>query len=229
MESLFTELVGEYGLPAHAVPMAPAELDALAERLPPELLAFWREYGLGTWLNGKFQFCRRADYAELVEQIFEDDPDLLPSATYMVGFSAFGELLLWNEQHKRVVVDLLWLTARVDAFDVREPGDPTHFSITTPLSMLDFEGSFDVFEQDEAARPLFARALARLGPLDLGQCYGFVPMLAFGGSAKLDRIERLDAEIHFSLLADAGRCRVMAVQTPGGHPAPLRYLGSDTE
>ena len=147
----------------------------------------------------------------------------------MVGFSAFGQLLLWNEQHKRVVVNLPRLTARVDAFDVRKPGDPTHFSLATPLSLVGNEGSFDVFEQDEVAEPLFARTLARLGPLDLGQCYGFVPMLALGGSAKLDRIERLDAETHFSLLADAGRCSVMAVQTPGGHPAPLRELGSDAE
>ena len=206
--------------------MAPAELDALAGRLPPDLLAFWKEYGLGTWLDGKFQFCRPADYADLVEQIFADDPDFLPSATHMVGFSAFGELLLWNEQHKRVVVDLPWLTARVDALDAQEPGDPTHFPIATPLYRLDREGSFDVFEQTDAADPLFTRALARLGPPDLGQCYGFVPMLALGGSAKLDRIERLDAAVHFSLLAGAGPCRLMVVQTPNGNETLLRYLGS---
>ncbi len=226
MIGMFTTLVGKYGPPANAVPMAPAELDALAGRLPPELLAFWREYGLGVWLDGKFQFCRPADYAELVEQIFEDDPDFLPSATHMVGFSAFGQLLLWNEQHERVLVDLPRLGARVDAFDVREPGDPIHFPIAVPLYLLGYEGSFDVFEQDEAARPLFTRALARLGPLDLGQCYGFVPMLAFGGSAKLDAIERLDAAVHFSLLVGAGRCRVMVVQTLGKNPTASRYLGS---
>ena len=229
MAIAFNILLDAFGPPVNAVPMAPAELEALAGRLPPELLAFWREYGLGMWLDGKFQFCRPTDYADLVRQIFEDDPDLLPSATHMVGFSAMGQLLLWNEQHKRVEVDLPWLTARVDAFDARKPGGPTHFSLVTPLSHLDHEGSFDVFEQTDAAEPLFARARARLGPLDLGQCYGFVPMLALGGSAKLDRIERLDAEIHFSLLAGAGRCRVMAVQTPGGYPTPLRELGSDSE
>ena len=226
MDSLLVELVGDYGPLANAVPMAPAELEALAGRLPQELLAFWREYGVGTWLNGKFQFCRPADYADLVEQIFAGDPDLLPSATHMVGFSAFGELLLWNEQHERVLVDLPRLAARIRAFDVRKPTDPAHFLLTTPLSLLGREGSFDVFEHDAAAEPLFARALARLGPLDLGQCYGFVPMLAFGGSARLDRIERLDATVHFSLLAGAGPCRVMAVQTPGGYPTPVRYLGS---
>ncbi len=225
MISMFTRLVGKYDPPAKAVPMAPAELDALAGRLPSDLLVFWQEYGLGMWLDGKFQFCRPADYAELVEQIFADDPDLQPSATHMVGFSAFGELLLWNEQHKRVLVDLVWQVARVDAFDAREPGDPTHFPITTPLSRLDHEGSFDVFEQDDVADPLFDRALARLGPLDLGQCYGFVPMLAFGGSATLDRIERFDAAVHLSLLAGAGRCRLMVVQTPNGNETLLRHLG----
>ena len=77
MTSMFTKLVDKYGIPANAVPMAPAELDALAGQLPPELLAFWREYGLGMWLNGKFQFCHPADYADLVEQIFAGDPDFL--------------------------------------------------------------------------------------------------------------------------------------------------------
>ena len=228
MVSVFTALIGRYGPPVKAVPMAPGDLDVLAGRLPPELLAFWREYGLGMWLNGKFQFCRPADYADLVDQIFEDDPDLLPSNTHMVGFSAFGELLLWNEQHKRVLVDLVWLTARVRAFDARKPDAPAGFPIATPLSRLGYEGSFDVFEQTDAAEPLFARALARLGPPDLGQCYGFVPMLALGGSAKLDRIERLDASVHFSLLAGAGPCRLMVVQTLGGNETLLRYLGSAT-
>ena len=138
----------------------------------------------------------------------------------------FGQLLLWNEQHERVLVDLPRLGARVDAFDVREPDDPPHFPIAVPLYLLGYEGSFDVFEQDDAAEPLFARALARLGPPDLGQCYGFVPMLALGGSAKLDRIERLDAAVHFSLLAGAEPCWLMAVQRLGGHPTPLRYLGA---
>ena len=226
MEDDFVELVGKYGPPANAVHMPPAELDALEGRLPQELLAFWRKYGLGSWLNGKFQFCRPADYADIVEQIFDNDPDLLPSVTHLVGFSAFGELLLWNEKYQMALVNLSRLVARVDAFDALEPGDPSYFPMTTPLFRLDFGHSFDVFEQDDAAEPLFARALARLGPPDLGQCYGFVPMLALGGSAKLDRIERLDAAVHFSLLAGAGPCRLMAVQTLGGNETLLRYLGS---
>ena len=41
MASEFTELVVDYGAPANAVPMASGELDALAGRLPPELLVFW--------------------------------------------------------------------------------------------------------------------------------------------------------------------------------------------
>ena len=139
MTSVFNALVDKYGAPTNAVSIAPAELDALAGRLPPELLEFWQKYGLGMWLNGKFQFCRPADYADIVEQIFEGDPDLLPPATHLVGFSAFGELLLWNEQHKRVLVDLVWLTARVRAFDARAPDAPTRFPIATPLSRLVYE------------------------------------------------------------------------------------------
>ncbi len=226
MASVLTALVGRYGPPADAVPIDPAELDALAGRLPPELVAFWREYGLGTWLGGKFQFCWPAEYAPLVEQVFADDADLSPAFTHVIGFSAFGELLVWNERHERVLVDLPRLVARVPAFDTREPDGPAHFPVATPLARLDRKGSFDVFEQDDAAEPLFDRVRARLGPLSLGQCYGFVPALALGGSARLDAIERLDAGTHLSLLAEAGRCRVMVVRTADGIETPLRELGA---
>lgn len=225
MSSIFDLLVRKYGTPTLPTRPLAAQLDALAGHLPPDLVAFWQRQGIGLWLDGKFQFCLPSDYAPLVARIFADDPDFAPAATHLVGFSAFGQLLIWNEKYQRLLVDLLDLEALVPALNAREAGDPENFPIATPLSRLDRKGSFDVFEQNNAAEPLFDRARARVGPPKLGECYGFFPALAFGGNASLDRIARVDALTHFTFLADAGRCRLMAVLRSDEDVTLLRHLG----
>ena len=54
---------------------------------------------------------------------------------------------------------------------------------------------------DADGNDLFARALARLGPLRHDEMYGFVPALAFGGPATLDRLQKVNAVEHLLLLA----------------------------
>ena len=225
MASLFDRLLQRYGAPEPAVRPAPAELDALAGRLPDELVALWREHGIGLWLGGKFQFCKPPLYAPVVERVFGGDQEFSPARTHVVGFSAFGELLVWSEQHDRVLVDLPFLTVRAPKFDAREADDPDRFPLATPLSRLDREGSFDVFERNEQAKPLFQRARVKLGQLALGECYGFVPALAIGGSGTLKQVQRLDALTHLTFLAELGRCRLMASREVGGDEIAVREIG----
>ena len=48
---------------------------------------------------------------------------------------------------------------------------------------------------------LFDEARETLGDLEANEMYGFVPALVLGGSATLDRLQRLDAEVHLILLS----------------------------
>jgi hypothetical protein len=61
-------------------------------------------------------------------------------------------------------------------------------------------------------KPLFERALARLGALDHDTLYGFVPALALalGGEARLDRLQKLDADVHLDILSQVTAVQVMA-------------------
>ena len=226
MASLFDRLLRRYGAPELATRPTPADLEGLAGRLPDELVALWREHGIGLWRGGKFQFSLPSDYAPVVERVFGGDQEFSAAQTHVVGFSAFGELLIWSEQHDRVLVDLPLLTVRAPKFDAREADDPDWFPIATPLSRPDREGLFDVFERNEEAKPLFERARARLGQLALGECYGFVPALAIGGSGTLKQVQRLDALTHLTFLAELGRCRLLASREVGGEEVALREIGS---
>jgi hypothetical protein len=62
---------------------------------------------------------------------------------------------------------------------------------------------------DDNNRPLFDRAVKKLGLLDAGQIYGLVPALALGGSCDLEHLEKVDAVTHMIVLAQLGERQIM--------------------
>ena len=77
-------------------------------RLPDSLLDFWAAHGFGLWLDGYFQFCNPQRYRPIIEMVLGNDPDFKPYRSHVVGFSAFGGLLVWNEDYRIMDVDILY-------------------------------------------------------------------------------------------------------------------------
>ena len=204
----FERLVERYGIPEQAYRPSSAEFQALDGHVPDDLLAFWQAHGIGLWEKGRFQFCLPQRFAPVVNRIFANDCEILPNETHVIGYSAFGNLLVWNEVHQRLLIDLLML--EVDVPKLRRNKQGQDYPLTVPLVRLGAsETTFDVFEDTETAEPLFKRAMAKLGALEPGQCYGFFPAPAFGGRQTLDHLQRVGAREHFSFLADLDRFRLI--------------------
>lgn len=225
MSGRYEELLDDLGPPAFAVPLEDQELEALSGKLPSDLLDFLKTYGVGMWNKGKFQFCQPICFAPLVERIFAGDKQLRPEETHVVGYSAFGELLAWNERFEQVLISLPKLEVRSDVIVDSQWAGKCHLTFELELLTM-MEGAFDFIEQTDEADYLFDRALARLGQLNLGECYGFVPALALGGRALLKNLERLDALVHFSILADLGPCQLVEGPTVDKPFTVVRTIGA---
>ncbi|MBS0980307.1 hypothetical protein JK174_05830 [Acetobacter thailandicus] len=92
------------------------------DKLPDDLILFWREHGVGTWLSGKFQFCIPSDYSEIVDILFSGDPEIIPEKTHIIGYSAFGHLVIWNEDFQTCEINLPYLTMRIPKSDFNKFG-----------------------------------------------------------------------------------------------------------
>ena len=57
---------------------------------------------------------------------------------------------------------------------------------------------FDI--QDESGQPLFEHALARLGPLEPDEVYGFEPAIVLGGKIRLENLAKLELDAHLTIL-----------------------------
>jgi len=198
--------------------------DALVERYaglaPERLLRVWRTLGLGTSHGGLVQFCDPEDHASTLEEILGRDAELRPAESLVYAHTAFGKLFVWNARWQAVIVNLLprW----VIPFSARTPPPEAdrELRLNSELASL---GPATCDLRDTHGKPLFERAVKKLGPLSFGEVYGFFPALALGGEAELAKLRRVRAREHFSILAQLGGYSVMdASKVP---PQVVRALG----
>jgi len=223
MDRNFEYLVKKAGRPAKAEPFLPEEATRLRGKLPDGLLAMWTECGIGSWGHGRFQFCRPDRYGGVVTELLREDPEFSPEWTHVVGFSAFGTLLLWHEQWQVMQVDLVYLRARASKYrDGWTPSAPD-VAIVSALTTAARRDAFELYEDAPGTPPMFERCAERYGELELGECYGLFPALALGGAAHIANIRRVSALEHFAILAGLGRTTLMRYE--GTRAIAVRELG----
>jgi hypothetical protein len=197
-----------------------ADAGRYSGKVPEGVLEFWGEIGLGLFWDGYFQLCDPATYQPLINAIFEKDEQIRGERTYALGFSAFGEIFAWNDDHRDLTIDLVngqvscpWLVEK------EEDVDP-NIAILTNLLLAD-GAAFDVV--DAKGKGLFKSARSRLGDLKMGQIYGFKPILALGGNRSVDNLAIYDAFAHMSILSQATDLKLM--NNAAFPPKPIRLLG----
>ncbi|WP_420103615.1 GAD-like domain-containing protein [Bosea sp. (in: a-proteobacteria)] len=216
----FEYFLERFGRPVGGGALDEAVRAAYRGKVPDSLTDFWEEVGIGLVLDGYFQLCDPRRYAPVVERLFGADPQLDAARLHLLGFSAMGSLLLWHEIHRAVRVRLPNGEAVARDLLRGDGGGSAEISLGTALTMID-AASYD--QNDTSGKHLFKRARKALGPLKLGQIYGFKPALALGGEPKLENLAIYGALEHFSILADLAALRLMDYSKP--QPRFVREIG----
>ena len=76
----------------YAKPMDEKSVKAYEGRVPSELIAIWREKGLGTLLKGYLKFIDPNDYAQLVKDTYYKGEKAIP-----IMVTAFGDIIVWQD------------------------------------------------------------------------------------------------------------------------------------
>lgn len=219
----FAYCIKKFGPPVGGEPV-PAEVrEAYRGRVPQSLLDFWEECGVGVWLDGRFQLVRPDRYQSLVEMILKGDPDFPPESSVLIGYGAFGTLLVWNNKNYFLDINLVGKYAYTNHVSPKCWILPPDRKLPSELSRVD--SGYDFFEHG-TAKPLFDRALKKCGKLSYGECYGFFPAVGLGGLGVLDEIRKVRAAEHFAIIAqlDSIELRYMDTETP--KITVLRRLGA---
>ena len=89
----FAYCLKKFGLPMGGEAVPPEVLAAYGGRTPSSLRDFWKQCGVGLWLDGRFQLCRPDRYQPILDMILANDPHYPPAESTLLGFTAFGRLL----------------------------------------------------------------------------------------------------------------------------------------
>ena len=149
--------------------------------VPDELLAVWEEYGFGYMLNGYLRVINPDDYKALVRETYFRGDISIPIFT-----TAFGDVINWEEgRYIRMV------KYKNGTFHGMAAGFKFFFP---DLEDEEFVKEFLEIEQYEAALQLLPMP-------KLDECYGYTPLLALGGSEKVENLRVVKIKEHIHLIS----------------------------
>lgn len=166
-----------------------ASIDKYQSKLPPALLGYWREEGWCSFADGLFWIVDPDAYKATLDMWLQGSGLAEIDNYHVIARDAFGSLYAWGERYQRkITVSSLagGIVALKNQLQKPNPQPDRSLGIflgSTSRDSLDFE--------DIQGKPLFQRALAKLGPVAEDEMYAFEPALCIGGKADLEHMVKV--------------------------------------
>ena len=125
------------------------------DKLPSEMIAFWKEFGFGTFYKGYLKSINPNEYKNLLEKSY-----FLGDVSIPIFATAFGDLITWEEDQYVGIVKY-----RYGVNDVICSGFDFFFD---DLSEGELDDEYLSIKQYKAA-------IKKLGTLEYDECFGYVP------------------------------------------------------
>jgi hypothetical protein len=212
VNKIYEDIIHKYGKSALQVPFTDQEHLALGKFLPDQVADFCFDIGRSVLRGGLIQSCPPDDMRGVLALVFGADKDFSHNNCHAFAYSAFGVIFLWMEDYGYGNISVYEgrLTQK-NFVKGQHAGALAANTVSVPFwlsdPVLDFE--------DGSGKPLFKRAAKKLGPIEIGECYGFVPALALGGVADIAHLKRLKAPEHFAIVAQTMEYSLIDIQGYG--------------
>ena len=192
MDEFFSIFLDTFGGPVDRREVPTSSIEHYKGKLPNQLLEYWAEHGWCGYGDGIFWIVNPQEHDGVVASWLEGTKFETFDTYHLIARSAFGDLFLWGERTGAS----LDITGHLSRY-------VTHTSIYTEDQMdkglHSLLLSIDVESNDYG--DLFKPAKKKLGTLRHDEMYGFVPALGFGGPDTLDKLEKVKAVEHLTLLS----------------------------
>ncbi|WP_225936339.1 GAD-like domain-containing protein [Caballeronia sp. NK8] len=186
----------EFGEAAHRVEVPDRAIGKWRGKLPERLLSFWKDEGWSGYSDGLFWTVDPDDYEDLVDEWLDGTPLEQVDAFHAIARTAFGELFLFGESTGRSLKIAPLVNSIFIRNLTRKKPDQLDLSLRAFFG-LD-KATCDL--QDESGKPLFARALSRLGAVEPDEMYAFEPALIAGGKMVIDGLAKVKLDQHLTIL-----------------------------
>lgn len=169
------------GNPGKRTPLEPSIVKQYAGILPDELLELWSSGGTGSYMNDFFWVVNPKDFQPLVDSIYK--PFREPSVVF--ARDAYGDFFLWEKDCIKFV-------------DVRH--SDTEVIGTNAKVFFNHKAIDWNYFSKRVKDKHYIEARQKLGPVQMDECYGYVPILAAGGAEKVENLQKVKLKEHISII-----------------------------
>lgn len=197
-DEFFQSMIDNLGEATSRREVPAASIDTYQSKLPPALLGYWREEGWCSFADGLFWIVDPDAYKATLDVWLQGSGLAEIDNYHVIARDAFGSLYAWGERYQRkITVSSLagGIVALKNQLQKPNPQPDRSLGIflgSTSRDSLDFE--------DIQGKPLFQRALAKLGPVAEDEMYAFEPGLCIGGKADLEHMVKVKMVEHLMIL-----------------------------
>ena len=194
----FEVFISEFGEATHRVDVPIETIQKWRDKLPDLLLTYWQEEGWRGYANGLFWIVDPEDYEDLVDEWLENTSIEQIDVFHVVGRTAFGDLHVCGE---RTGVNMT-ISCPINAIFALPKDLKPKSKEDQDWSVRSFVGlsASECDLEDESGFPLFERAVAKLGPLEPDEIYGFEPAIVLGGKMQLENLVKINLDVHLTIL-----------------------------
>lgn len=188
-DEFFQSMIDNLGEATSRREVPAASIDKYQSKLPPALLGYWREEGWCSFADGLFWIVDPDAYKATLDKWLQGSGLAEIDNYHVIARDAFGSLYAWGERYQRKIT-VSSLAGGIVALknQLRKPNPQPDRSLgiflgSTSRDSLDFD--------DNQGKPLFQRALAKLGTVAEDEMYAFEPALCIGGKADLEHMVKV--------------------------------------
>lgn len=193
----FDGFLDDFGDPHDNESIPDEVIEAYRDKLPEQLFTYWRALGACGFQNGLIWMVNPAHYQDLLDSWLEGSPFDNRKDLSVIARNAFGELEVWAKNKKQIMA----INPNINTIYYYPEAD-SQISQNENESMQRFWGYQDaefIDTTDAHEKPLFARALKKLGQLKSDEMYGFSHRLALGGKEALENLEIVKLDVYHDL------------------------------
>jgi len=195
----FDGFLEDFGEATNQEPIPGSVIEAYRHKLPEQLFVYWRALGACGFGDGLMWMTNPDEYQDLLDSWLEGTPFQSRTDLSVIARTAFGSLYVWAAR-------------RGPAFKIHPSSAlVSHFprNDAQELSLEDedkkmryfwgFKSVKNVDDTDASDKPLFARALKKLGPLKSDEMYGYKQRIALGGKENLANLAIVKLHVYHDI------------------------------
>ena len=209
MDEFYQVFMDEFGPQIKKVVPSAAQVEKYRGALPEALLDYWRIYGWGGFHDGLFWITNPDELSFAIAAWLKHVEISNDTKYHAIARTAFGQLFLWDQRAgQTITISPHYAQIFTSPPDLDVVSGNSNFTIKCffsgqVASALDFDDNKD--------KPIFKRAVKKLGILEFDEMYGFEPALTIGGMPKLENLVKVKMTEQLVLLQQLGAVEVLHI------------------